>query len=73
MREEEKIRLAEVCERLQKQMEYEDPWHAMEVLLYGWCKNRRHSANWLSDMKRRGWMSRDMARDFAQYCGYMFV
>ena len=46
---------------------------AMEVLLYGWCKKKKHNLNWLSDVKRRGWLSLELARDFAEYCGCMMV
>ena len=73
MRLQEKINLSALCERLQSRMHYQNPEFAFEVLLFGWCKKRHHATNWLSDMKRRGWMSLAMARDFADYCGYMFV
>ena len=73
MRQDKKINLSEVRERLQRQMHYSHPEFAFEVLLYGWCKQRHHSTNWLSDVKRRGWLTLASARDFADYCGYMFV
>ena len=73
MRVENKIRLDVLRERLQSRVRYTNPGWAMEVLLYGWCKKRGHSTNWLCDMKRRGWMSLASARDFANYCGYMIV
>ena len=41
--------------------------------LYGWSKHRGHRTNWLSDVKRRGWISQTMAHDFAEYCGYELV
>ncbi|MBR6830197.1 MAG: hypothetical protein IKM83_06255 [Paludibacteraceae bacterium] len=73
MKEEKKIQLVELRERLQSRLHYEDPEWAFEVLLYGWCKKRGHSTNWLCDVKRRGWMSLALARDFAHYCGYMIA
>lgn len=73
MRPQEKIELQTLRDRLQSRMNYRYPDFAFEVLLYGWCKKRHHSTNWLSDVKRRGWLSLAMARDFADYCGYMFV
>jgi hypothetical protein len=73
MKENEKIDLSVVRDRLQARMNYPHPDFALEVLLYGWCKQRRHTKNWLSDVKRRGWLTLSMARDFASYCGYMFV
>ena len=73
MKKDVKIELTFLRERLQSRMNYEHPDFAFEVLLYGWNKHRGHSTNWLSDVKRRGWMSRTMARDFASYCGYLFV
>jgi hypothetical protein len=73
MRQEEKIGLAYMRERLQNRMHYSHPEFAFDVLMYGWCKQKRHSTNWLSDVRRRGWLSLSMARDFADYCGYMFV
>jgi len=73
MRQGEKIELSVLLERLQNRLNYCHPEFAFDVLLYGWCKKRGHSTNWLSDMKRRGWMSLSMARDFASYCGYMIV
>jgi hypothetical protein len=54
-------------------MHYSHPDFAFEVLLYGWCKHRRHSTNWLCDVRRRGWLTLASARDFADYCGYMLV
>ena len=73
MKPENKIALSVVLEKLQNRMSYEHPDFAFNVLLYGWCKKRKHSTNWLSDVKRRGWMSLEMARDFAGYCGEMFI
>ena len=68
-----RIELTYVRDRLQARMNYRNPDIAFNVLLYGWCKKRHHNKNWLSNMKRRGWMTLDMARDFAHYCGYMFI
>ena len=68
-----RIELTNLRDRLQSRMNYRHPDFAFDVLLYGWCKHRRHSKNWLSDVKRRGWLSLTMARDFAHYCGYMFI
>jgi hypothetical protein len=74
MKEEEKrIELQKLCERLQSRMHYVHPELAFDALLYGWCKKRGHTKNWLSDVKRRGWLRLSMARDFADYCGYMLV
>ena len=73
MKEEKRICLDYLRERQQSRIHYQDPDFAFEVLLYGWCKKRKHSTNWLSDVKRRGWLTLAMARDFADYCGYMFV
>ena len=73
MKTEKRISLELIRERLQNRMNYRYPDFALEVLLYGWCKKRQHSTNWLSDVKRRGWLTLPMARDFADYCGYMIV
>ena len=73
MKEEKKIELCTLSERLQSRLHYRCLDFAFEVLLYGWCKQRKHTKNWLSDVKRRGWMTLSMARDFADYCGYMLV
>lgn len=73
MRQGEKIELSLLLKRLQNRLNYRHPDFAFDVLLYGWCKKEGHSTNWLSDMKRRGWLSLAMARDFADYCGYMIV
>ena len=73
MKPEKKIRLEKLRERLQSRMHYRNPEFAFDVLLYGWCKKKNHSTNWLSDVKRRGWMSLYTAREFADYCGYMIV
>lgn len=73
MVKQQKISLDDLRDRLQSRMNYDHPDFAFEVLIYGWCKKRRHRTNWLSDVKRRGWLSLAMARDFADYCGYMFV
>ena len=70
MREEKKISLDALRGSLQSHLHYDDPEFAFEVLLYGWCKRRGHSTNWLSDVKRRGWLTQSSARDFASYCGY---
>ena len=68
-----KILLSQIRERLQARMNYRHPAFAFDVLLYGWCRKSRHHKNWLSNVKRRGWLSLEMARDFAHYCGYMFI
>ena len=61
MRQEEKIELSLLLERLQNKQNYRNPEFAFEVLLYGWCKKKGHSTNWLSDVRRRGWLSLPMA------------
>ena len=73
MKKEQKIQLSFLKERLQSRLHYDDSEYAFGVLLYGWCKHRKHRTNWLSDVKRRGWISLTMARDFAAYCGYELV
>ncbi|MBQ4394745.1 MAG: hypothetical protein II825_05545 [Paludibacteraceae bacterium] len=73
MKKQQNIRLTILRERLQSRLYYDDPDFAFEVLLYGWCKHRGHSTNWLSDVKRRGWLSIAMARDFETYCGYQLL
>lgn len=73
MKQWQRIELTYIRDRLQARMRYRYPDFAFEVLLYGWCKYRKHNKNWLSDVKRRGWLSLEMARDFAHYCGYMFI
>lgn len=73
MKKQQKINLNHLCDRLQLRMNYANPSFAFDVLLYGWCKHRRHRTNWLSDVKRRGWLSIAMARDFETYCGYQLL
>ena len=73
MKQIRKIPLTVLRDRLHARMNYRNPDFAFEVLLYGWCKHRRHNKNWLSNVKHRGWMTLPMARDFASYCGYMFI
>jgi hypothetical protein len=73
MKQQQKITLDRLRDRLQARMHYRHPDFAFEVLLYGWCKHRRHSTNWLCDVRRRGWLTLASARDFADYCGYMLV
>lgn len=68
-----KILLQTLRDRLQARLYYQDPDFAFEVLLYGWCKKRKHSTNWLSDVKRRGWLTLPSARNFADYCGCPIV
>ena len=69
----DKIPLDYIRDRLQAQLNYHDPQRAFNVLLYGWAKKRKHHRNWLSDVKRRNWMTLAVARDFAHYCGYLFI
>ena len=73
MKQKQRIELTVIRDRLQSRMNYRYPDCAFKTLLYSWCKKRGHTTNWLSDVKRRGWMSLEMARDFADYCGYMFI
>ena len=73
MKTKQKIPLSFLRDRLQSRMNYRYPDFAFDVLLYGWCKHRKHNKNWLSNVKHRGWMTLHMARDFADYCGYMFI
>ena len=73
MKQHQKITLTRLKHALQERMNYDNPDLAFEVLIYGWCKNRKHRTNWLSDVKRRGWISLSMAHDFENYCGYLFI
>ena len=73
MKQQQRIELTLLRDRLQARMNYRYPDCAFQTLLYSWCKYSHHTTNWLSDVKRRGWMSLEMARDFADYCGYMFI
>jgi len=73
MKVEKKVQLDVLRDRLQNRLNYRYPEWSFEVLLYGWCKKRKHSTNWLCDVKRRGWLTLVCARDFADYCGYMIV
>lgn len=68
MKENYKINLHFLTCRLQSIEHYPDPKKAFEILLYGWAKNQHHGTQWLSQAKKRGWLSVSMARSFAQYC-----
>ena len=70
MKEDKKIPVNELFERLQQQMNYEEPEKAFDTLLYSWNKHRGASSASLASIKQRGTMATTLARSFAEYCGY---
>ena len=69
MRDNQKIALNEMRNRLQARLHYAHPESAFDALLYGY---ERHSKRigWARNVRYKGWLSPQIAREFAQYCGY---
>ena len=70
MKEEEKVLLTDMKERLQAQLHYDDPDRAFDALLCGWAKHYQHGTQWLSAVKKRNWIFMSYARQLESYCGY---
>ena len=70
MREESKVFLSDMLRNLQKRMNYDNPQSAFEVLLIGFGHYKKHKTGWAGYIRRQGWMSPYMAREFANYIGY---
>ena len=68
MREENKIRLSDMQNRLQAIMHYDNPESAMKTLLYGFEKWSKR-VGWARNTRFNGFMSPSVAREFANYVG----
>ncbi len=70
MNKENKVFLADMRDSLQKQLHYGNPQAAFNDLLYGWCRSEKRTNEFLYQLRKKGWMSRIMAKRFEAYCGY---
>lgn len=68
MKEEIRITISEMQDRLQSRMHYADPESAMKTLLICFEKAKKYRG-WTRDARRRGVIPR-VAHEFAQYVGY---
>jgi hypothetical protein len=68
-----KVQLEDMKKNLQAQLHYKNPDYAFDILLYGWAKKTKRAANWLSLIKKRGWVSLNMALEIQHYCGYKIL
>lgn len=70
MKEEKKIPLDSLRDNLQARMHYKNPDYALKVLLICFARKRKYFSGWAGSVKKKGWMSPYVARQFAEYCGY---
>ena len=68
MRNEKRIKVAEMQRRLQARMNYKNPERAMNILLLGFQKARKY-IGWAMNARRNG-MIPSVAHEFAEYVGY---
>ena len=70
MKEENRIYLSDMQQRLQARMNYKDPQSAFRTLLLCFGKYKRHKTGWAGHIIRQGWTTPYIAREFAKYVGY---
>ena len=70
MKEENRIYLADMQQRLQARMHYDHPHDAFHTLLLCFGKYRKHKSGWAGSLLRQGWTTPYIAREFAKYVGY---
>ena len=70
MREENKVFLCDMQQRLQARMHYDNPQNAFHTLLICFGHFKKHKTGWAGCIVRQGWMSLYIAREFAKYVGY---
>jgi len=69
MKENNKIELTTLRDRLQRLMQYDDPDYAFGELLGAWREYAHKS--WYTGAK--GWLSIDDAKSFSDYVGYDLI
>lgn len=69
MKENNKIQLSILRDRLQSIMNYDDPDYAFDVLLYGFGKKHKYDT-WYNFVVKKGYMRVEDVSLFANYCGY---
>ena len=70
MKSENRIYLSDMLQRLQTRMNYKDPQYAFNVLLICFGHFKKHKIGWASHIRRQGWTTPYIAREFAKYVGY---
>lgn len=70
MKEEYRVYLSDMQQRLQARMHYDDPQYAFHTLLLCFAKYKKHKTGWAGYILRQGWVSTYIAREFAKYVGY---
>ena len=70
MNEENRVYLADMQQRLQARMNYKDPKSAFNTMLLCFGHYKKHKTGWAGQIRRQGWMSPYVAREFAKYVGY---
>ena len=70
MKEENRVFLCDMQQRLQARMHYNDPQYAFYTLLLCFGHFKKHKTGWAGYIVRQGWMSPYLAREFANYVGY---
>ena len=70
MKEQNRVYLADMLQRLQARMNYRDPQYAFGTLLLCFGHYKKHKIGWSGVIRRQGWMSHYIAREFAKYVGY---
>ena len=70
MNEENRVYLADMQQRLQTRMNYKDPKSAFNTMLLCFGHYKKHKTGWAGQIRRQGWISHYIAREFANYVGY---
>ena len=70
MKETNRIELFDMKARLQSHMHYEKPDEAFDALLLGFEKHTKRYSGFARDARKRGYLPRATAHEFAEYCGY---
>ena len=70
MKEENRIQLADMRNRLQERMNYPHPNDAFRVLMIGFAHYKNYSTGWVGSQFKRGSLHPSVAAEFAKYVGY---
>ncbi len=64
------VLIADMKQRLQSIMHYDNPDEAFNILLYGYGNYAHHAPSWRYGVIKAGYLSAYIAHDFAIYVGY---
>jgi hypothetical protein len=70
MKEENKIKLADMQRRLQARMHYDNPDYAFRTLIIGFAHFKKRSVGYAGQLLKRKAITPNLAHEIALYVGY---